>query len=130
MVGLSFFYRNTALRHLVTKHVRAALGDHVFIAWGGPSVDSDRGQRIDLVDPTPPDHETQRQFTGRTSFPSAGAPRSQPGRPVKLLHAAPGRRGQAGDLEQDLLAHRLDKPVIAVGGDDEAAGPTDDALGE
>ena len=48
MVGLSFYYWNTALNHLVTKHVRAALGDHVFIAWGGPSVDSDQGELAGL----------------------------------------------------------------------------------
>ncbi|MSO71226.1 MAG: hypothetical protein EXQ88_04340, partial [Alphaproteobacteria bacterium] len=44
LVGLSFYYWNSALNHLVTKHIRAELDDRVTIVWGGPSVDTDTSQ--------------------------------------------------------------------------------------
>jgi radical SAM superfamily enzyme YgiQ (UPF0313 family) len=48
LVGLSFYYWNTALNHLVTRKIRAAWGDEVAVVWGGPSVDSDVGELLRL----------------------------------------------------------------------------------
>jgi hypothetical protein len=41
IVGLSHYFWNTALNEQVSKKLRAELGEHVKIVWGGPSIDSD-----------------------------------------------------------------------------------------
>lgn len=48
VVGLSFYYWNTALNHAVTKKIRALYGDRVAVVWGGPSVDKDNLEQENL----------------------------------------------------------------------------------
>jgi len=48
LVGMSFYYWNSALNRLVAGKLRALCGDDVKIVWGGPSVDTDRGEQRGL----------------------------------------------------------------------------------
>ncbi len=48
LVGLSFYYWNSALNHLVTRRIRALRGNDLKIVWGGPSVDTDPGEQRGL----------------------------------------------------------------------------------
>ena len=54
VLGLSFYYWNTALNHAVVKETREILGENnVTIVWGGPSVDSDISQQGHLFERFP-----------------------------------------------------------------------------
>ncbi len=53
VLGLSFYYWNTALNNAVVKETREILGDNVTIIWGGPSVDSDISQQGHLFERYP-----------------------------------------------------------------------------
>jgi hypothetical protein len=53
VLGLSFYYWNTALNQAVVKETREILEDNVTIVWGDPSVDSDISQQGHLFERFP-----------------------------------------------------------------------------
>lgn len=53
VMGLSFYYWNTALNQAMTEKTRHILGDQLLIVWGGPSVDTDTAQQSKLFERFP-----------------------------------------------------------------------------
>ena len=53
VVGLSFYYWNTALNQAMTEKAMDVLGEHLLVVWGGPSVDTDATQQSRLFERFP-----------------------------------------------------------------------------
>jgi radical SAM superfamily enzyme YgiQ (UPF0313 family) len=53
VLGLSFYYWNTALNQAMTEKARDLLGDQLLVVWGGPSVDTELTQQARLFDRFP-----------------------------------------------------------------------------